>query len=188
MKLVSRGGRSFSLEGLTTQDFKWKNAEGKPGLNPNFAPQRYIMVWIDPEVAAELASHGILIREADDTHNKLGIRPWIKFIIKPKVGVNFTTGKEEFQPVVVKITPSVKTVLDSEKQLGNIDSSLIESADIAFHYYAGTGQQYPSLYLDRMWFTTADSVGTGYADLDAKYGIDPSDPVGDEPEDEVPFR
>lgn len=188
MKLVSRGGKNYSLENLETKDFKWKNAQGRPGKNPQFAPQHYIEVWLDEATADAMVDLGFYVKKGIDNHNELGERPFVKFIIKPKMGSNWRTGEDEFQPVVVMKTPSKTDILDSEKQLQEIDKRLIETAHIAFHHWQGAMQQYPTLYLDRMWFTTPDSAGTGYADLDAEYGVDPSDPVGEEPDDEVPFR
>jgi len=171
MRLVKRGARNFTLEGLTTDDFKWKNAEGRPGLNPNYAPQHYIMVWLTSDVADEMVEAGFDVRMGlDKKHLDAGEKPWVKFIMKPKMRPNRDTGEDEFVPKIVMKTPSSTTRFESASKLELIDRSLIEKADMAFHSWASDEHRPPSLYIDSFWFTTADSVGTGGDEFDAEYG------------------
>lgn len=182
MRLVKRGARNYTLEGLTTDDFKWKNAEGRPGLNPNYAPQHYIMVWLPTDVADQMVEEGFEVRMAvDKKHLDAGEKPYVKFIMKPKMRENQNTGEEEFVPKVVMKTPSSTTRFQTKSKLVLIDRSLIEKADMAFHSWE------TKLYLDSFWFTTADSVGTGEDEFDAEYGYGPD--ADSEPDDDenVPF-
>jgi hypothetical protein len=189
MKLVKRGVRNYTLEGLKTDDFKWKNAEGRPGLNPNYAPQHYIMVWVSSDVADQMVEEGFEVRMAEDKkHLEDGVKPYVKFIIKPKMRENQDTGEEEFVPKVVMKTPSSTTRFQTKSKLVLIDRSLIEKADMAFHSWAANENRPPSLYIDSFWFTTADSVGTGGDEFDAEYGYASDNvPEPDEEDEVAPF-
>ena len=186
MLLRERGSRNYTLEKLETKDFKWKNAEGRPGLNPQYAPQRYLMIWLDEEVANKMVELGFDVRQKEDNYNNMGMRPYVKFIIKTGVKFNNMTGEEEFKPKVVMKTPSKTKLLTSESSLSHIDHSVIETAAIAFHSWASDDRRPPSLYLDKLYFSTADSAGTDCEDLDAEYGYDHEEEP-DSIDEEVPF-
>lgn len=185
MRFTERYANHYTLEDISTVDFKYKNAEGIP-YNEGGTPRHYISLWLDPEVAEEMKALGFNVQVKEDSYNKLGVRPYCNFSMKPGVRYNRRTDKEEFSPKVVMKTPTKTRRLRSAKSFSNIDKSLIEHADMSFRSYEYEPGKW-SLIIEGFWFSTADSVGTGEPDFDEAYGYNEPDIEPDDDEEDAPF-
>lgn len=186
MKLTKRGDSNFTIEGIKPIDIKYSNLGARPTKSIYYDPERpqhVFVIWLDKDVADELAGCGFNVSETEDAYNQLGLRPFIQFKAYPKVRPNPISAKEEQHPKVILKTGS-NTIRISEKSFGLIDSAMIRNVDISFHSWKYDDHRPPVAALDGLWCEADESAGgrNDYFDVDYGYSEPDFEP------DEVPFQ